>query len=254
MEQKLIDSHAHLISENVDGKEIINKMESDNIEAIICIGTGPFDVENVVEIAEQNKNVFAAIAFHPEYADDIKEKDFEKLEKLVLHNKVVAIGECGLDYHYSKDNIERQKELFKRHIKLAIKVQKPIMLHIREAEDDAIEILKPFVGQLKDIIIHCYGAVSERVTKEFVSMGAYISFAGNFTFKRFRREDISLVPKDKLLVETDSPYLSPEPLRGRQNYPKNVHITAQAMADELQMNSSELKSILIENAKRVFEI
>lgn len=254
MEQKLIDGHAHLVSESVDANPIIANMEKDKLEAVVCIGTAPFDIKKVVELANSNKNVFAAIAYHPEYVDKISDDDFIELESLLHDKRVVAVGECGLDYHYSTEFVEEQKQMLKRHILLAEKLNKPIMLHIRDAEKDAIEILKPHVGILKDVIIHCYSAVSEEVTKEFVKMGAYISFAGNFTFKKFRRQDIKLIPLDKLLVETDSPYLSPEPFRGMQNEPKNVHITATAMADELEMNVNELKAILLENAKRVYGI
>lgn len=254
METKLIDCHAHLVSEGVDAQPIIDTMPQNNLQAIVCIGTAPWDNKKVVGLANQNKNIYAAVAFHPEYVDKVTDADFEILEELSKDSKVVAIGECGLDYHYTQNNKKEQIELLKKHILLAIKTNKPIMLHIRDAEDDAIKTLLPYSSKLKDIIIHCYSSVSEEITKKFVSMGCYISFAGNFTFKKYRREDIKLVPKNRLLVETDSPYLSPEPLRGTQNSSKNVHITAQRMADELQINAQELKKILTENAKRVFGI
>ena len=254
MSNELIDCHAHLVSEGVDAKEIINSMSENNLLAIVCIGTAPWDIEKVEKIAAQNKNIYAAVAYHPEYVNDITEGDMQKLEKIAKSKNVVAVGECGLDYHYTKENREAQIDLLKKHIELAINIQKPIMLHIREAEDDAIATLLPYAKKLKNIIIHCYSSVSEEITKQFVDMGAYISFAGNFTFKKYRRQDIKLVPKNRILVETDAPYLSPEPFRGTQNSSKNVHITAQKMADELEMNVHELKYILVENAKRVFGI
>ena len=252
--KKLIDCHAHLISEGVEPKDIIDGMKENNLEAIVCIGTAPWDIEEVVEIAHANKNIFAAVAYHPEYVEKIQSQDMKKLEEIAKDQKVVAIGECGLDYHYTQNNKSEQIDLLKKHIELAIRINKPIMLHIREAEEDAIKTLLPYAKELKNIIIHCYSAVSEEITKKFVEMGCYISFAGNFTFKKYRRQDIKLIPKDKILVETDAPYLSPEPLRGTKNSSKNVHITAERMADELEMNSDELKKILIENAKRVFGI
>ena len=254
MEEQLIDCHAHLVSEGVEAQPIINSMQQNNLQAIVCVGTAPWDIKKVVKLANENKNIFAAIAFHPEYVEQIKDADFELLEELTKNSKVVAIGECGLDYHYNQDNKQAQIKLLEKQIEIAVKMQKPIMLHIREAEEDAIKTLLPHAKKLKDIIVHCYSSVSEEITKKFIEMGAYISFAGNFTFKKYRRQDIKLIPKDKILVETDAPYLSPEPLRGTQNSSKNVHITAQRMADELEMNVDELKKILTENAKRVFGI
>ena len=254
MKAKLIDCHAHLVSDGVNVKEIIDSMNQNGLLSIICIGTSPWDIEKVISVAHENENIFAAVAYHPEYVDKISDLDFQKLEALAKDKKVVAIGECGLDYHYTQKNKEAQKELLKKHIELAVRIQKPIMLHIRDAEENAIETLLPYVGRLKDIVVHCYSSVSEEITKKFVEMGAYLSFAGNFTYKKYRREDIKLIPKDKILVETDAPYLSPEPLRGTINSSKNVHITAQAMADAFEMNVKKYKKVLLENAKRVFGI
>lgn len=252
--EKLIDCHAHLIYEDINPAQVILDMPKDNMSAIICVGTQPSDVGAVLACAKQNKNVYAAIAYHPEYASQITEDDFKMLEKLACDSKVVVLGECGLDYHYTKDNKEDQKRIFIRQIELAEKLKKPIMLHIREAEEDAIEILKPHVGKLKNIIVHCYSAVSEEITRQFVNMGAYISFAGNFTYKKFRREDAALVPLDRLLVETDSPFLSPEPLRGTKNKPSNVKYVLERLADQLNMSVEKLAPIILENAKRVFGI
>lgn len=254
MEQQLIDCHAHLIYENQNATEIIDGMQNNNLAAIVCVATSPTDIDQVLNIAQNNQNVYAALAYYPEYAQDITEEDYQKLERLAQHKKVVAIGECGLDYHTTDHFKAQQKECLERQIEIAKKLQKPLMIHIRGGEDDLVEILKAKANGLKDIIIHCYSALSKELTQQFVSMGAYISFAGNFTYKKFRREDISLVPLDHLLVETDSPYLSPAPLRGTVNQPKNVHITASVMAQELDMNQNQLKKILLENAKRVFGI
>lgn len=252
--EEIIDCHAHLVGENTNAAKTIENMKKDGLAAVIAIGTSPDDIKKVLSIAKENKNIFAALAYHPEYADEISEEELELLRQLAKEKEVVAIGECGLDYHFRQDNKEKQKQLFIWHIKLAKALQKPLMIHLRDAEDDAIAILKEHGLGLKNVIIHCYSSVSERITDEFVKMGCYISFAGNFTFKKYRQEDIKRIPQDHILCETDSPYLAPVPLRGTVNEPKNVHHVAQAMADVLQINADKLKQILVQNARRVFEI
>ena len=253
MKEKLVDCHAHLIFDGVDPNQIVEKMEDDNLFAIVSVGTSPSDIKKVLDFAKSQKNIFASIGFHPEYADQIEEKDYVALHALAKDKKVVAIGECGLDYHYRQDNKEVQKAVFVRQIQIAKNLSKPLMIHLREAEEDAIEILREHANGIT-IVVHCFSAVSEEVTKAFVRMGAYISFAGNLTYKKFRREDALLIPKDRLLVETDSPFLAPEPVRGTKNCSANVHYVASKLAQVVGEDEETMKKQLRENARRVFGI
>lgn len=253
MNESLVDCHAHLIFDNVDAKKIINGMAG-VLDYIVCVSTSKMDNLKVVKLAEKEKNIYATIGIHPEYASETNPEDYKLIKKLATNKKVVAIGECGLDLHYRSDNFLKQKEVFIKQIEIAIQFKKPLMVHVRDAEEQVLEILKEYRGRLVDVIIHCYSSKNENITKAFIDLDVFFSFAGNFTFKNYRREDIKLIPINKLLVETDSPFLSPEPIRGTQNEPKNVHITVEKIAKVLEIENNKLKTILKENAKRVFRL
>ena len=183
MEEKLIDCHAHLIFENINPELIIKDMDSDNLCGIISVATNSIDIVNVLDLAVKNEHIFAALGFHPEYANDITKENFDLLIELAKNQKVVAIGECGLDYHYSSENKQKQIEIFEKQIIIAKQLNKPLMVHIRDAEQDALKLLKKYIIDLSTVVIHCYSAVSSSITKEFVDLGVYFSFAGNFTYK-----------------------------------------------------------------------
>ena len=180
--------------------------------------------------------------------------NLEKVESLAHDKKVVAIGEIGLDYHYTKENINLQKQVFIKQIEIANKLNLPIVIHTREAVMDTLQILKEHSVNKKGIF-HCC-PLNVELIKEGLKLGFYISFSGNVTFKNAKNAEICIetVPLDKLLIETDSPYMTPEPYRGERNTPKNVKYVAKKIAEIKGVTAEEVARQTCENAKRIFEI
>lgn len=249
----LIDSHAHILHENMDTDRIVRDMKADGLEKIITIGTTVKSSIEAVKFCENHEDVYCAVGVHPDYADEMTEEDYQILDKLASSKKVVAIGEIGLDYHTNDQNKEKQKELFIRQIQIAKKHSLPICIHTRNAAFDTYWILKQNIdGLTLPSVMHCFSENSE-YAKAFMSLGFYISFSGNITYKKSDRSVLKVVPLDKMLVETDSPYLSPEPLRGRVNEPSRVKYTAARIAEELGISIDELSKYTVENTYRVFK-
>ena len=171
----VIDSHAHLDFKGMDTENIIKNMKQDGLEKIITIGTTAEDSVSAVNLAEKNKDIYATVGLHPEYADDINEDDLKTIDTLASHNKVVAIGEIGLDYHYTIENKEAQKELFIQQIKLAKKHNLPIVIHSRDAKEDTYKILSEYNDYIvKPSVMHCFSEDGEYALK-FIDLGFYIS-------------------------------------------------------------------------------
>lgn len=249
----LIDSHAHLTHEFINGEEIVLNMEADGIEKIVTIGVDIESSIKAVEFANKHKNVYCAVGIHPDDCENVTEKDYEILEQLALNDKVVAIGEIGLDYHNEGVNKQKQKEIFIRQIKIAKKHNLPICIHTRNAPWDTYQILKEFSDDIvKPSIMHCYSETGA-YAKLFLNLGFYISFSGNITYKKTDRSYLKSIPIDKILVETDSPFLSPEPLRGSYNQPARVKFTAQKIADILEMSFEDFARQTVENTYNVYK-
>lgn len=248
----MIDTHAHLLSlENKD--EIIKNMANDGLDYIVNIGTNVEDSKEGVLLANNNEKIFATVGIYPEFSLDITNQDLEEIEELAKSKKVVAIGEIGLDYHDKFDK-ESQKEIFVRQLEIADKLGIPFCIHCRNAVSDVYEILcenKHLINHSG--LMHCYSEGKDWV-KKFLDLGLYLSFSGNITFKKSDRSFLKDIPLDKILVETDSPYLSPEPLRGRINQPKNVEFVIDKIAYEIGISSDKLKEITTENAKKFYNI
>lgn len=249
----IIDSHAHLECKGMETDKIIQSMPEDGLEKIITIGTSAADSVSAVELAKKHKNIYATVGLHPEYVDDITKEDLEVIDRLASHEKVVAIGEIGLDYHYTEQNKQAQKELFIKQIMLAYKHNLPIVIHTRDAKEDTYKILLEYKDYIvKPSVMHCFSEDKEYALK-FLELGFYLSFAGNITFKKSDRSFLKDIPLDRFLVETDSPYLSPEPMRGRPNVPARANLTAEKIADTLEMDKDIFKKQTLENTYKVFK-
>lgn len=249
----LIDSHAHILYDNLDTQNIVDNMEKDGLEKIVTIGTTSENSAKTVNFVKNYKNVYCAVGIHPDYADEVTDQDLDIIDKLANDEKVVAIGEIGLDYRTGDQNKEKQKELFVKQIMIAKKHNLPICIHTRNAPWDTYQILKEHKDDLiLPSIMHCYSEGAS-YAKLFLNLGFCLSFSGNITYKKSDRSFLKSVPLDRILVETDSPFLSPEPLRGTQNQPKNVAITAQKIADCLEMSLEEFSKISVENTYRVYK-
>lgn len=247
----MIDTHAHLNSfDNLT--EMINNMEDDGLEYIVNIGTTMKDSRQGIKFAEKFEKVYTTVGIYPEYSIGVKESDLVELEKLAKHSKVVAIGEIGLDYHRDGFDKESQKALFLKQLELADRLGLPFCVHCRGAAEDVYELL----SQNKQLIkygglMHCYSEGSAWAEK-FLGLGMYISLSGNITYKKSDMEFLKTLPLDKILVETDAPYLTPEPFRGRRNEPKNVRFTLERVAKEIGVSFEELEKITTENARRFY--
>ena len=249
----IIDTHAHLVYDNVKTEEIIRNMTTDGLKKIIAVGVKVDDSIKSQELAMNNKDVYCVVGIHPECASETTDKDLEEIDKLASKDKVIGIGEIGLDYHYTQDNIEKQKEIFVKQIKLAYKHNLPICIHTRDAKEDTYNILKENKHYLTNGgVMHCYSYDVEYAEK-FIELGFYISFAGNLTYKKNVSELVKALPLERILVETDAPFLTPVPFRGTQNEPKMVKYTAQKIADELEMDYDEFEKQTIENTYRLFK-
>ncbi len=247
----MIDTHAHLLYfDDVD--EIINSMESQGIENIVTIGTTVEDSADSIALAEKHKNIYATVGIYPEYSNLTTEEDLKKLKELAKHEKVVAIGEIGLDYHNEVFDAEAQKKLFIQQLEIADELSLPFCIHCRKAVSDLYEVLSTHKHLIKyGGLMHCYSEGAEWV-KKFIDLGMYISFSGNITYKKSDRSFLKDIPLDRIVVETDAPYLSPEPRRGKENRPEYVKLTAERIADELEMSYEKFDEIVTKNAKTFY--
>lgn len=257
---KLFDSHAHLDDEKFDEdrEELIKVIHQEGIEKFVSAGYNLESSKKAIDLAKKYECIYATVGISPNDVPQTEEelwKMLAQMEEMARQNsKVVAIGEIGLDYHWNTENKEWQKKAFIEQIKIANKLNLPIQIHTREAVMDTLEILKQNKVNQKGIF-HCC-PLNRELVKEGLKLGFYISFAGPVTFKNSKNADeiIEMVPDDKMLIETDSPYLSPEPLRGRRNDPRNVKYIAKKVADVKGLSLEEVAKITYENAEKIFEI
>lgn len=253
---ELFDSHAHYNDEKFeqDREELLKEIYNSGVTKLVNVGYSLESSRTAVEIANSHEFIYATVGISPNDIEDFKREDLQEIIKLAQNKKVVAIGEIGLDYYWNKENKDLQKEVFVSQIEIANKLNLPIVIHTREAIYDTLEILKNNNCNKKGIFHCCPFNVD--LVREGLKLGFYISFAGPTTFKNSKNanEIINMVPLSKMLIETDSPYLSPEPLRGRRNDSRNVKYIAQKIAQVKQISEEEVAKATYENAKRIFEI
>ena len=249
------DTHAHYNDEKFeeDRDIIIKQVQENNIKYITVVGYNIESSIKAIEIANKYDNIYATVGISPN--DLESEINLEKIENLAQNKKVVAIGEIGLDYYWNKENKDLQRDIFLKQIEIANKLELPISIHTREAVYDTLDILKNKIKVKNNGIFHCC-PLNVELIKEAIKLGFYISFSGNVTFKNSKNADkcIETVPKEKLLIETDSPYMTPEPHRGKRNNSIYVKLVAQKIADVKNMNLEDVAKITLENAKRIYKI
>ena len=254
---RLFDTHAHYDADafDADRMEVLSSMPGQGVELILNPGCDLKSSQTAVELAERFPFVYAAVGVHPvECADWNAEHDIPVLEALAQDPKVRAIGEIGLDYHWPENPPrELQQQVFHAQLDLAEKLNLPVIVHDRDAHHDCLEIVRAHPNVTG--VYHCYsGGVED--AKTLMKLGWMISFTGSITFKNARRalEVIDLLPLDRMMIETDSPYMSPEPFRGRRNDSGRVHLVAEAIARRKGLDPEEVARITLENGKRFFRI
>ena len=254
----MIDSHVHLDDEAFKGdrEDIIKSLGENGIELVINNSSDLPSSERSVELTNKYENIYAAIGVHPHEARTYDDEVEKRLIELSGDKKVLAIGEIGLDYYYDNSPRDVQKEVFKRQIELAAKLKKNIVIHSRDAAKDTFDILKEAHEKYDfTALIHCFSQ-SVDMMREYLKLGDYIALGGAVTFKNAKtpKEVAKAVDLDRLLLETDCPYMTPVPYRGKRNEPKLVKFTCQYIADLRQMDALELEKITGENTKRFFGI
>ncbi len=251
----LVDSHCHIdfpdLAEQLPG--VLGNMQNNGVGCAVCIGVNLEDFPRVLALAESHPNIFATVGVHPEYTD-AEEPDLARLLSLASHPRVIAIGETGLDYYWQKDKPEWQRERFRTHIRAALACGKPLVIHTRESADDTLNILAEEGAQAVGGVMHCFTENWE-VAQRALDLGFYISFSGIVTFKNaLTIKDVAQkVPLDKILVETDAPYLAPVPYRGKQNQPAYVLHVAEEIARLRGISLAEVTQATTDNFFRLFK-
>lgn len=252
-----IDTHCHLTDERYKNTEdIISNFAANKLDLAITIGYDYNSSINGLEIAKKHDNIYCALGVHPHDCGTLTDKILNDFKKNATDKKVVAIGEIGLDYHYQGFLKDVQKDAFIKQLELANQLKLPVIIHSRDARSDMNNILKDNKHLLnKSGIMHCYSESAEMV-KFYLDLGFYISFAGPITYKNARMpiEAIKKTPLDRILSETDCPYLTPEPKRGELNYPHYVSFIVKKISEELKISESMLCGIIKENVIRLFNI
>ncbi|TNF09463.1 MAG: TatD family deoxyribonuclease [Bacillota bacterium] len=250
---KIIDTHAHVNTKEFDHDldDTILRAKVNDVTDIIVIGMDEYHNQRALEIANQYEHLYATIGLHPGYVD---EGTTEHIEPLLKHPKVVAIGECGLDLYWQQDNIELQKKVFIEQIELSIKYQLPLVIHTRNSFNEAYDCLKPYAGKVKGVF-HCFSSHLNDA-KKAIDLGFMIGIDGPITYKNAQdiKEIAQHIDLKHILVETDSPYLSPIPHRGKRNEPANTKEVVKKIAEIKGLSIDEVASITYENAKRLFHI
>ncbi|MFF2459975.1 MULTISPECIES: TatD family hydrolase [Peribacillus] len=253
----LFDTHVHVNAEqfNEDLEDVIDRAKEAGVNNMVVVGFDRPTIIRAMELIEAYDFMYAAVGWHPVDAIDMTEEDLQWIEELSNHPKVVAIGEMGLDYHWDKSPKDVQMEVFRKQIRLAKKVGLPIIIHNREATADIVNILKEEEASRVGGIMHCFSGSAETAL-ECINMNFYISLGGPVTFKNAKKpkEVAASVPLDRLLIETDCPYLAPHPYRGKRNEPSYVKLVAEQIAEIKQLTLEEVSQATTENAKKLFGI
>lgn len=253
---KIVDSHCHIDDEkfNLDRDELISNFEKEKIDFLVDPAVDVKSSINIVKLAQSNEKIYCAVGIHPHEVEDVTDEDIEKIYELSFEDKVVAIGEIGLDYYYDNSPREKQKEVFRKQLEIAKKRKLPVIIHTRDSMGDTYDILSEFKGDVIGVM-HCYTGSLE-MAKRFMALGYYISISGAVTFKNAVnvREMAKNIPLDFLMVETDSPYLTPEPNRRKRNEPKYVRFVAEKLAELKEIEVNDLIYNTNSNARNLFSI
>ena len=255
---ELIDTHCHLTFDELEADIEAVLARSKNVGVIgwITVGTDPQQNRKAIELADKFPNMYASVGIHPHYAGDVTDKQLTEVRELVKNKKVVALGEIGLDFHYNFSKQAIQQQRFRQQLQIVADVGLPVIVHCREAFDQTLEILDEFAGKLKNVVFHCFtGSASQ--ARILLDRGFYISFTGVVTFKNADeiRQAVKLVPLNRLMLETDCPYMSPEPMRKQKiNEPALMIHTAKFLAKLKETDLASFTEAVTATTKRFFNL
>ena len=248
----LIDTHCHLFFEELkkDLAGVLSRASDLGVTKFICVGTNVEDSKESYDLALNYENIFSTAGVHPHDSEEVPKDYLDQIKGLLNNHKVVALGEIGLDYYRNISDRKIQKKIFREQLELAQEINKPIVFHNRESDDDILKILSEYPDVVG--VSHCFSS-SYEVAKKLIDMGFYISFSGNLTFKNSHLPDVAKkLPINSLLVETDSPFLSPVPYRGKTNEPGRTRFVADYLAQLHNLTINEVADVTTENAKAIF--
>lgn len=253
----IFDTHAHYDDKAFDGdrEELLNNMKKDGVEFIVNVGSDLASIKKTLALAEKFPFIYAAIGVHPSETGELTEEGISWLHKQSENPRVVAIGEIGLDYYWPEPGRDIQKKWFERQLSLADKTGLPIIVHSRDAAKDTLEILKGWQQRKTAGVIHCYSYTKE-LAREYLNMDYYFGIGGVITFKNARKlvEAVEYIPMDRILLETDCPYLAPEPYRGKRNQSSYINYAAQKVAEIKNLSKEEVLAQTMRNAKDFYRI
>lgn len=247
-----IDTHCHISKDDYEDVEtVIKKAKENNVETLLLCGCDKKGIKEAIEIAKSHDNIYLEIGYHPSETNTTTDEDLEELKKLAQNPKVVAIGEIGLDYHWEKENKEEQKKLFRKQINIAKELKLPIVIHTRDAFQDTYDILKE-ENHYGDI--HCFSGNKENA-KMYISLGYYLGIGGVLTFKNTNlTATLKDVPLERILLETDCPYLTPEPYRKEKNEPMYIPVIAKKISEVLDKDINEVEKTIYNNTITLFKL
>lgn len=253
----IFDTHAHYDDRAFDDDrdELLKTINAQGITNIVNVASGMPSCISSMELSDKYDFIYAAVGVHPSETQGLTDADMDLLEKYCDHKKVVAIGEIGLDYHYDEPAVEIQKEFFEKQLAIAAKMNMPIIIHSRDAAKDTMDIMKAYRDKLHGGVIHCY-SYSADMAKEYVDMGYYIGIGGVITFKNARKlvEVVETIPISSIVLETDCPYLAPEPYRGKRNHSLYLKNVANRIAELKNITPEEVITITEENAYKLYQL
>lgn len=255
---ELIDTHCHLTFEQLteDIEAVLARSVTAGVTGWLTVGTDPQQNRKALELTDKFKNMYAAVGIHPHEAKDVTAETLTELKELAQNEKVVALGETGLDFHYNFSSPSDQKRAFTAQLKIAKELKLPVIIHCREAFDETIEILDQYGRGIRGVVFHCFSG-SAKQAKIILDYGFYISFTGVVTFKNadLIRKAAKIVPTDRLMLETDCPYMSPEPMRKQKiNEPALMIHTARYLAELKQMDLTDFANAVTATSKNFFKL
>lgn len=253
----IFDTHAHYDDEafDEDRDEVLTSLRKRGVGTVVNVGASMEGSRRSVSLSEEYEFVYSAVGVHPDEVGELREEDMEWMREQLQKPKVVAVGEIGLDYYWDKEGHDLQKKWFLRQLKLAKELKKPVIIHSREAAADTMELLKANYHGEMPMVMHCY-SYSPEMASEYLKMGFYLGIGGVLTFKNAKKlkEVVEIAPIERLLLETDCPYLAPVPNRGKRNDSTNIHYVAEELARLKGMTPEEVIRITEENARRFYRI